>query len=564
MSKRKIPYRSSVRGDSPSGTGTGTVTNRDGSARESVPSGSPLPYQGQGFEGRWDSVQDLFDLLRQRGASTKGDKAIQSALSSMSNANNLSNSFFELLGNLGINIADQSKERTDQLFQFMLQAGLINDQRTFDEYLKNDQRQFDWAMKQEQRLYDNPQNELARLMGAGISRDAALQLMSGSAGGSGLGAGSSVPYGSGTGISAPSQLATSGTQDLAIANTVMNGVQAFMQLVQSGVGVAEGIEQVQAMQAQNYWNSEQMQSYDAVKQVGMQIEQLKASGVLDDDTISSWSNLQDMQSWLDDHASTNGVAPLVQSGALKRAFGTPFGRQRMTDYYSNVIRGRSEGTQAQQFIEQQRLNNVILGLQPEKIGAEIEQIGQNMKESEQRVIESCNRVAVGEAQIELMDKQGNFIEIQGVQLVRKTDAEVDLMGSQSYLADVQGQQAAQIFEYNSAGFPMLKQAYIQECTDKLSYWNTINNPDVRRDRIFTWLNDNENAAKAAWLKHIQLDAVGSFAHDYPQLWELSQGFQYAGVNEMIRTGAEVGGAGAALGNTGAAIYKASKYVPKVP
>lgn len=157
-----------------------------------------------------------------------------------------------------------SDEVWNLIYQTLFQYALTQDQRDYDWQLQQDQRKYDWSMLQDQRLYTNPTNELARLMGAGISRDAALQLMSGSAGNIAAGSGG-TPFSTGA-VSAPS-VNTPGTLDLqrglGIANTVLNGVTT---LTNCGISIAEAVPQVQMMQNQAYMSNEQMTAYQSVQQ----------------------------------------------------------------------------------------------------------------------------------------------------------------------------------------------------------------------------------------------------------------------------------------------------------
>lgn len=150
------------------------------------------------------------------------------------------------------------------IYQTLFQYALTQDQRDYDWQLQQDQRKYDWSMLQDQRLYTNPTNELARLMGSGISRDAAIQMMSGSAGNIAAGSGG-TPFSTGA-VSAPS-VNTPGTLDLqrglGIANTVLNGVTT---LTNCGISIAEAVPQVQMMQNQAYMSNEQLTAYQSVQQ----------------------------------------------------------------------------------------------------------------------------------------------------------------------------------------------------------------------------------------------------------------------------------------------------------
>lgn len=131
--------------------------------------------------------------------------------------------------------------------------------------LTQENREYNEGLRDEQRIYDNPISQLARLMGAGISRDQAIQMLS--SGGSGSG-GSGVPY------SDPSSAA----EGIAPSQSHLNAVQATQVKLQTGLGfvnaisglvglgfhAAQVIPQVKMLKNQEYLNSKQKSSFDDV------------------------------------------------------------------------------------------------------------------------------------------------------------------------------------------------------------------------------------------------------------------------------------------------------------
>ena len=98
---------------------------------------------------------------------------------------------------------------------------------------EEDARKYNLGVLQEQRLYDSPTNQLARLMGAGISRDAAIQLLSASGSG-----GSSVAAGSAAAQAAGIPASQSELNDIqgktAIAGAVFQGIGTLSSLMSLG------------------------------------------------------------------------------------------------------------------------------------------------------------------------------------------------------------------------------------------------------------------------------------------------------------------------------------------
>lgn len=116
----------------------------------------------------------------------EGTNALQLIWQLLNNSNNggsLSQGYADVLSQLSKQSEAGKPINSDMVISLLMNLLSYN--------TTQEQRDYDYRMLNESRQYNNPQNELARLMGAGISRDAALQLMSGSAGnlGSGSGAG---------------------------------------------------------------------------------------------------------------------------------------------------------------------------------------------------------------------------------------------------------------------------------------------------------------------------------------------------------------------------------------
>ena len=390
-----------------------------------------------------------------------------------------------------------------------------------------DQRSYDWMLKQDQRNYDNPQNELARLMGAGISRDAALQLMSGSAG--------NLGGGSATGAAVASPVAGAGAAALNssnahanLVNNVYNGLQMVGNLVSQGFSVAQSIQQVQSLGMQNYMSQQQIQSYDAVNQVTQALQNMLNQGIITQDDFDSWKNGNDVQKWLLDHMDTKTVAPLFQSGAMQRAFGSTYGREMFNNHWQQQNRGRTDGEILDLYVKSLHLQNDIAAIQPDYIAAEMENLSfQNLHldaQSQlfyQNITESMHRV-------ELIDKQGNKIDVD------TAAANLDL-------------------EYNQAGFPMLKQNRIYQLQLQVEKWSALfgENPNIptydpvdgvdhKRDHldevVLSYLTDAEALRDIAYLKFIDAHAVGNFAKDHPGLYALCRSLNALGVFDYVKLG----------------------------
>lgn len=422
----------------------------------------------------------------------------------------------------GTNRSDWSDESYSMIMQYL-----------FSLMSTSDQRSFDWSMLQDSRQYNNPTNELARLMGAGISRDAALQILSGSAGNvGGTGAGTMAPVPTPTGTEGQMQL----QKNAFIRDSVLSGISAIMGIVQGGVGIAQGVEQVQTLQAQNYWNQQQISAYDSVNQLTQGLQALQASGQIESSDIEQLSNANDLIRFLQDKAKDNEqIAQIVNSKPYQVALGTNYGRDYLNHYWKSQRDSRDAGTILDEYIRGQRLQNAVTALQPEKIAAEMELIGSQSALADQQIIESCNKIAVGEAQIEVLNEQGNYIRVQS----NKAESEIDFLRAQIEGQQITNKSLGLNYEYNSAGFPMLKQNRIDQLTTEAMKWSTLlRDPQYSQNMIWQmqrkWLLDYENAADAAYVMNLYYNAVGNFATDHPGIYALGSVFKSTGLADMLK------------------------------
>lgn len=266
----------------------------------------------------------------------------------------------------------------NQLFQYLLGIGsgdkhsLNADQMTalFNQYLQyymtKEARGYEESRLEESRLYNNPTNELARLMGSGISRDAALAIMQGAGAGSAAGAGSSAvmtpTVTPGAGMS--DQMANAASANAANTNSVLNIIntavgcaQALGQMVDSGINSASALQNLQMLQAQNYITQDNLQGFQSADAVVKMIQQLQLNGSIEPSDVDSWQNADDVYKWLYDHMESKGVKPLLDSGDFQRTFGSIAGREQFNRYWHNMRDSRDYGKQVDQLLRSNDLTN---------------------------------------------------------------------------------------------------------------------------------------------------------------------------------------------------------------
>lgn len=492
----------------------------------------PKPTFHSGVTTRSGDVQQLFDI---QGNSSGHEKAFEDFLNSKGLTNISEDSkqaLFDLLNGYSQS-GNTSAERNDMFYQFLLQ-----------QIANQDQRSFDLSQLSDQRLYDSPTNQLARLMGAGISRDAAIQILQGV---QGAGVAGSV------GAAAPGVSAPSGTMQNQFLNSAINVFGAINTMLQSGVSLAQGIETIRMMQMQNYMSQQQIDAYNAVQQVSQQLQTLDASGKI---KMADFSNADDVLKYIREHGDDEDLQSLTSSPSLAAALGTTFGREMFNRHWASVRQTRDSGTLLDQFIRQQYLQNAMTGVSIEKAGVEMEKLGAEVDLTYQNLIESLHRVAQIDANIEVLDETGKNIAEQTKWYGRKTASEIDLNQANASNIRVQTAINNDVFEVNHAGVPMLKEKYVLECQRALDKATVFADPKVRYQFLKAWAMEGYNAYAGAYLDNLYLNAAGSFATDNPNLWRMAVGWHEATGGNLVRE--STGAAGTAVGAFGTIL----KAMPK--
>lgn len=440
------------------------------------------------------------------------DSSFSDLLERITKGGNSGDSLLDLLNSLGI---DQDKgltggQRDDwnkQLLDTLINYALEKDKRGYNEQLRD-----------EQRLYDTPTNQLARLMGAGISRDAALQLL-------GQGnepiqtEGAQTPEGL-----APSESRANEMQaNLAPLNATLDVIGAVSSLVGLGFSIPQAISQANILRTQAYMSQQQRVAFDSVNLVSNALQTAVNDGVISQDDFDSWSNGNDAYSWMLKNRDNSVVSPLIKSGAFQGAFGSTYGREMFNKHWNEIRSSRDSGTLLDELIRGRKLDNFIKNLDASKISAELENIDADtfLKTAQSQEVF---------ARICLIDSQSAH-----------EDALTELTQAQTIGQNFTNGNLRMEYELNSAGFPMLKQVYIDELSDEVLRWSLIKDKDVRDARMTRWMNDEQNANKAAWLEAVKLNASGNFAAAHPMLYELIQGFNSTGGSAILHSTAQTAG-----------------------
>lgn len=217
-----------------------------------------------------------------------------------------------------------------------------------------DNRNYNESMRDEQRIYDSPTNQLSRLMGAGVSRDAAIQMLSGG----------SQPIQSDApsaaeGI-APSESMKNGVDSvLAPIQTALDAISTVGGLVSLGFSMPQAIQQTRALKYGNFMNQQQQNAFNSVNSLTNALQTAVSDGILTAQDLEGWSNANDAYKWLNDHADTNFVKPLADSGVLQGVFGSTIGREMFNSHWQQMRDARSGGELYDSFLRQQHLAEIL-------------------------------------------------------------------------------------------------------------------------------------------------------------------------------------------------------------
>lgn len=262
----------------------------------------------------------------------------------------------QLLYTLSINqngklSGDQRDDWNKQLLDSLLNYSLTQENRLYNE-----------GIRDEQRLYDSPLNQLLRLTGAGISRDAAIAMLSGS--GSGVGSAiASQPAVAAPGI-APSQSKLNGIQgQTAIANTVLNGINTIAGLVGVGMSIPQALGHVKSLGIQNEMSQKALIGLQASDSVLGSLENAVSTGVLSTVDIDGFSSATDALNYIYDHRDTDAFKPVFDNGSFQQVYGTKLGREMFSNSWNNVRQSKDAGKMLDQFIKHSDLQNELLSIQ---------------------------------------------------------------------------------------------------------------------------------------------------------------------------------------------------------
>ena len=402
-------------------------------------------------------------------------------------------------------------------------------------------RNYNESMRDEQRIYDSPTNQLARLMGAGVSRDAAIQMLSGG----------SQPIQSDApsaaeGI-APSQSRLNGINAaLAPIQTAFDAISAVGGLVSLGFSIPQAVQQTRSLKYGNFMNQQQQNAFNSVNSLTNALQTAVSNGVLTAQDLEGWSNANDAYKWLNDHADTNFVKPLADSGVLQGVFGSTLGREMFNSHWQQMRDARSGGDLYNSFLRQQHLEE---GLKEVSTSAMRSQYYQTMISAFKDYMKT--------------DVEMQTLWQQYYNLLQSHDIGQETLKQEQDISDMIHRQNVLDNEYYIAEYSALNSVDQKtgfSGTELISYSQFSQMIDMfeessartssakgNRDRLSTFYQHNIGAAAtcAALMDIVSKGRLEGFQGDLGSLYKFADMLKYSGasdlLNTMVKAGTSAGG-----------------------
>lgn len=424
----------------------------------------------------------------------------------------------------GTDRKDWNKQLLDTLMQY---------------YMTAENRQYNEGLRDEQRIYDNPISQLARLMGAGISRDQAIQLIGAGSGGSGS---SGVPYSQPSPVAegiAPSQSDLNHAQAVtAKLNTGLGFVQAASGLVSLGFSAAQAIPQIHMLKNQDYLSNIQKQAFtDSSTAFGI----ISKSGTkIAKDTFGSMASVAKCIQSLSDQG--NGSAKqFIEGGGLDRlrdnsAYSLPFLNQlykneQEPDYYSRQVESALRLQDAQTNLAATDANKALVEMS--EINARISNLDADTDYKEGLKILLSWQAENLNSDTRLKNAESNGIEL---------DNNIKKQFQNSTTPD------------GISGLQLITDESFARLRRSLMSVNAEIGSKVWESQINTLLSDQRNLQQLYTLQYLynkgEFDAVSESSPMFQQFLYLSRAAESSGVYDYVRTKASTNNAGSVSWNIG--------------
>lgn len=402
--------------------------------------------------------------------------------------------------------------------------------------LTEDNRKYNESMRDEQRIYDSPTNQLARLMGAGVSRDAAIQMLSGGS----QPIQSDAPSAS-EGI-ASSQSKLNGINSvLAPIQTALDAISAVGGLVSLGFGIPQAIQQTRALKYGNFMNQQQQNAYNSVNSLTNSLQNAVSDGILTAQDIEGWSNANDAYKWLNDHADTNFVKPLAESGVLQGVFGSTIGREMFNSHWQQMRDARSGGDLYDSFLRQQHLEE---GLKEVSTSAMRSQYYQTM-------ISAFKDYMKTDVEMETLWQQYyNLLQSYDIgQETLKQEQDIsdmihrqNVLDNEYYIAEYSALNSVDT-QTGLSGIELISYSQFSQMVDMFEESSArTSSANGNRDRLRSFYQHNIGAAAtcATLMDLVSKGRLEGFQGDLGSLYKFADMLKYSGASELLNTMVKAG------------------------
>lgn len=407
--------------------------------------------------------------------------------------------------------------------------------------LTEDNRNYNESMRDEQRIYDSPTNQLARLMGAGVSRDAAIQMLSGG----------SQPIQSDApsaaqGIASSESLKNGIDSVLAPIQTAIDAISAVGGLVSLGFSMPQAVQQTRALKYGNYMNQEQKNAYNSVNTLTNSLQTAVSHGILTAQDLEGWSNANDAYKWLNDHSESNFVKPLADSGVLQGVFGSTIGREMFNSHWQQMRDARSGGELYDSFLRQQHLEESLKEVSTSAMRSQYYQT----------IISAFKDYIKTDVEMQsLWQQYYNLLQSHDIgQETLKQEQDISEMihrqndlDQEYYIAEHSALNSVDS-RTGMSGVELISYSQFSQMIDMFEQSSArTSSANGNRDRLRTFYKHNAGAAAtcAALLDVVSKGRLEGFEGDLGSLYKFADMLKYSGasdlLNTMVKAGTSVGG-----------------------
>lgn len=409
------------------------------------------------------------------------------------------------------------------------------------QYIVGLNNQYNEKLRDEQRAYDNPTSQLLRLTGAGIGRDAAIQLLSGA----GAGAGAGAPY-----STAPTLDAGSSPSE-----STLNAVQTGASLINSAIGLvncgfssALSFRQAQLLHTQQQMSQNQLDAYELSGDAYQLLSNEVRGGAISDDDGHLYDSVKNVADGIENLAKMGNLTAQDwhATGKIDRLRQlSPYAAPLLADFYRQSRSGQDhdvwfadEHAKAESLAAVQNMQVGSLAKGIEKMDQEI----QNLIADEQWRRKTIDLI---DGQLKLMEAQGEQAKASAAYqkaLERKTQLEnMQTNGWMSAMTDIPIQTSVGNGTIQVSGLKLFTTERLQNLKSNALVALSLNNEGYWKKNVQHQMQDVDNLISMSILDGLRtntsLEVYNRFDDDQKQLIGLSDAYKHAGVFDYINASA---------------------------